>query len=407
MDSNFENFCSIPFLSIYLKEDIKDINEARPCCEYNQSFLKEHPKNIADYWNSKSYQNLRDLFNKRIMPRECQVCIDDEKNGITSKRQDFNKDYYKEAKYFYENQVTECPPPLYFDIRPSNYCNLECVMCNPYNSSSINERYKKYEDKSFFLYDDVYKGTHDDGWVDYLHKNAQYVTKICYAGGEPLLMPQVISSINWQVENGYSKNVDIKFLTNATIFRSKWVDLFPKFKRVEFNLSIDGVGDTIEYVRFPTKWKVVEKNLRLFKDLNDNHDNIDVKVIPTIQLLNFVGFHKLVKLTKEYGFKIDVTPVYHSQNRDYLHYTRLTQDIRKKEVDLIRNELIDYDPDEHNFTEEMLQSLEHNEFSLGDDHHLFPQIVKFWDSYNPRKFIDTFPYLEYLLKNSNSFKKSA
>ena len=106
-----------------------------------------------------------------------------------------------------------------------------------------------------------------------------------------------------------------------------------KFKRVEFNLSIDGIGDTIEYVRFPTKWKVVEKNLNYFKELNDKHDNIDVKIIPSIQLLNFVGFYKLVKLSKEYGFRMDVTPVYHSQDRDYLHFTRLTQDIRKKEVD--------------------------------------------------------------------------
>ena len=176
--------------------------------------------------------------------------------------------------------------------------------------------------------------------------------------------------------------------------------MFPKFKRVEFNLSIDGIGDTIEYVRFPTKWKVVEKNLNYFKELNDKHDNIDVKIIPSIQLLNFVGFYKLVKLSKEYGFRMDVTPVYHSQDRDYLHFTRLTQDIRKKEVDLIRKELQDYDTEEHNFTEDMLESLENSKFSLGEDNHLFPQIVKFWDSYNPKKFLDTYPYLNYLLDNN-------
>lgn len=407
MDDTFKNFCSIPFLSMYLKENIRDTSDARPCCEYRGRFLTDDPVTVEGYWNSESYKKLRELFNKRIMPHECQVCIDDEKNGIVSKRQDFNKDFYNEAKYFYDNKLTECPPPLYYDIRPSNYCNLECVMCNPHNSSSIDDRYRKYEDKSFFLMDDVYNGTHDDGWVDYLHKNAEHIRKVCYAGGEPLLMPQVINSINWQVDNGYSEKVDLKFLTNATIFRSKWVDLFTKYKRVEFNLSIDGIGDTIEYVRFPTKWKVVEKNLKLFKELNDKYDNIDVKVIPTIQLLNFVGFHKLVNLTKTSGFKIDVTPVYHSQDKDYLHFTRLTQDIRKREVDLIRKELEDYDPKEHNFTEDMLISLEHNDFGLGEDHHLFPQIVKFWDSYNPRKFLDTFPYLDYLLKDSNSFKESA
>ena len=61
---------------------------------------------------------------------------------------------------------------------------------------------------------------------------------------------------------------------------------------------------------------------------------------------------------------------------------------------------LNFDPDEHNFTEEMLESLEHSEFSLGEDHQLFPQLVKYWDSYNPRKFLDTYPYLNYLLDNT-------
>ena len=91
---------------------------------------------------------------------------------------------------------------------------------------AIDDRYRKYEDKST---DDTYDGP-DDGWVDYLHKNAQHVRKYVMQVENLLLMPQVISSINWQVENGYSENVDIKFLTNATVFRSKWIDLFPNLK---------------------------------------------------------------------------------------------------------------------------------------------------------------------------------
>ena len=402
---NFPNFCSIPFLSMYLKEDISDNSSARPCCEYRGKFLSKPITNIDDYWNTQDYQNLRDAFNNRIMPKQCEVCINDENNGIRSKRMDFNDDYFKQAQYFFENKTVICPPPLYYDIRPSNYCNLECTMCNPYNSSAIDERYRKYEDKSFFLADDIYNGTHDDGWVDYLENNAQYIKKICYAGGEPLLMPQVIENINWLVDNGYSKNIDIKFLTNATVFRSKWVELFPKFNRVEFNLSIDGVGDTIEYVRYPSKWTVVEKNLKFFKTLNDEYDNIDVKIIPSIQLLNFVGFHKLVKLSKDLGFKMDVTPVYHSQDRDYLYFTRLPNDIRQHEVELIKKELVDYDSFQHNLNDELLDSLANSKFNLGNDHNLFPQMVKYWDSYNPVKFLQQYPYLDYLLKDSNSYKK--
>ena len=189
------------------------------------------------------------------------------------------------------------------------------------------------------------------------------------------------------------------------MFRSKWVELFPKFNRVEFNLSIDGVGDTIEYVRYPTKWTVVEKNLKFFKTLNDEYDNIDVKIIPSIQLLNFVGFHKLVKLSKDLGFKMDVTPVYHSQDRDYLYFTRLPNDIRQHEVELIKKELVDYDSFQHNLNDELLDSLANSKFNLGNDHNLFPQMVKYWDSYNPVKFLQQYPYLDYLLKDSNSYKK--
>lgn len=395
MKDDFPNFCSVPFLSMYLKENLTT-DLARPCCEYRGKFLNEKIENVDEYFNSNSYKKLRQAFNSRIMPKNCITCVNDEKSGIESKRIDFNNDYYDQAKYFYENKTTECPPPIYYDIRPSNYCNLECVMCNPDNSSAIDKRYKEYDNESFYLKHFTYKNQHDDNWVDFLYKNAKYIKKICYAGGEPLLMPQVINSINWFVDNGYSENIEIKFLTNATVFRSKWVNLFPKFKRVEFNLSIDGVGDVIEYVRYPTKWNVVEKNLKFFKQLNEEYKHVDVKLIPSIQLLNFVGFHKLIRLGKQLNFRMNVTPVYHSQDNDYLYFTRLPVELRQKEVKLIRQELEDYN--DHNLNDSILENLANSPFDIGKDNHLFQQMVKFWDSYNPNKFIDMYPYLDYLLQ---------
>ena len=70
---------------MYLKENIKDTKDARPCCEYRGRFLTNDLLMLQAI-GIVNRTGPRDLFNQRInMPRECKVCIDDEKNGIYQK----------------------------------------------------------------------------------------------------------------------------------------------------------------------------------------------------------------------------------------------------------------------------------------------------------------------------------
>jgi hypothetical protein len=57
------------------------------------------------------------------------------------------------------------------------------------------------------------------------------------------------------VDQGYSKNIDIHYNTNATQDPSQeQFNLWDKFGRVDIAFSIDNIGDRFEYERYGAKW---------------------------------------------------------------------------------------------------------------------------------------------------------
>ena len=50
------------------------------------------------------------------------------------------------------------------------------------------------------------------------------------------------------------------------MFNQKLYNELSKFKETWFILSIDGIGDTYNYIRHPGDWKIVNSNVNKFKD---------------------------------------------------------------------------------------------------------------------------------------------
>lgn len=396
----YKNFCSFPFTGIYGQQH--GLKKYRPCCEWQGEFKQKY-SSAEEIWNSAEYRRVRRAFNNRQMPNECIVCVKDEQQGIESMRQWHNKEYRKEADYYYNNQKVVIDSPIYWDMRPSNYCNLECVMCNPENSSAISSRIDtwlktfKLTDKETSVLNSPIGEINEDSYYEFMKSNVEHVKEILFAGGEPFLMPQVLHLLEWLTENKHSQNIRLRILTNGTVFRSKWMDMLKSFKSLTLLISLDGVEEVVEYARYPNKWSTLEKNVLRFSELN-KQPNCSVELNPCVHIMNFVGLHRLFSFAKENNLNIAPTLVWQAQGyKDYLHISRVKPDILEEEIQKCKLVLEGWGKSKD--AKSFINSIGTIEFTKGEHNTEFNVFVNYLDSHRPIKFLEQYPYFDYLINN--------
>ena len=88
------------------------------------------------------------------------------------------------------------------------------------------------------------------------------------------------------VDEGYAKDCNLRYNSNGLELPDKLFKLWEHFKEVRFNFSIDAYGERNNYIRYPSKWEEVAKNLKkLDENTKDNRGN---NIACAIQLL-YVG----------------------------------------------------------------------------------------------------------------------
>ena len=389
----YPGFCVLPFTSLY------GGRESMPCCEYKGEI--DTPENwtstpIDELWHSEKFQNVRRKFYKQKLPNECTICIQDEQQGIESKRQYSNKKFEEKTNRYYNIPTLTPDVPTDYDMRLSNYCNLECVMCGPNHSTAIASRITDYpQSDDFHIKVRLATYRKNTEYFSYMKQHISKVKKILLAGGEPFLMPDVIEFLKQLSESKATPNIDLRILTNGTVFRSQWIEYLSSYKSLTIQVSLDGVGNVLEYVRYPNRWKKVYNNLKQLKELQNQNENIQINLNPCVHLLNLTGIHKVLETGIEFGFNVSPSFVYEANGHDYLRISRLKDDVRNKEADILEQKAKTYH--RHSFDEAFINSIRQAKFDLGKHNDQFKQIVKYWDSHKHVKFLDLYPHLDYLV----------
>lgn len=392
-------FCILPFTTLYVEN-----NRVRLCCESEEKTEKHITPDttVTDVWNSDFYKNTRKEMLSGNLPDFCRICRLNEQAGEESKRQWENKNYTKlieDINNFNSETVTS---PINFDVRPSNKCNLECAMCNGIASTAITKRVSEYK-KTTGIKDFVIKVGTD--WtdnrfiIDHVKKYSDQIRIIKFCGGEPFLIQEVIDIIDHLVESGHAKNIRVGFITNGTVVRSKWFsERLIHFKDVKLNVSLDGIGAVGEYVRYPSKWSVVDSNLKVFKTLSEKYKNIRLSLAPVIHLLNALHLDEVLEYAAINDINIALNPVYQASNELYLSTDLLTDDLRLLAHDRMMTVLNKYPKMSFQLGRGFITNLK--EVSQSKDPRAIQklnQAVKYWDSHRKTKFLDMYSYLEYLL----------
>jgi pyruvate-formate lyase-activating enzyme len=302
---------------------------ARPCCvvsprfdlyTYTTRYDNEKHKNLApphrkyevaetfkDFVNAEFLKSVRTQLRNGEWPDICRSCQKMEEAGLKSYRQshnDMNKDHidYDFEKMEEDGSVTE-DAIEYLDITLGNQCNLKCRSCNPYCSHSWIEESKQVEFEetkwNLFSFQHIER-TSNDPWYKYSFENDYFTNAlpnlkgINFIGGEPLVVKEHYDWLEKIVDSGHAKNIHLTYNTNGTTIPDTLLDLWENFKSINIGLSVDAYGDLAYYVRFPSKWKNIERNSQKLADYAQSRGLLTVHLHTTISLLNIHDLPQLL-----------------------------------------------------------------------------------------------------------------
>jgi organic radical activating enzyme len=308
-------FCVLP----WIHQAVRNNGTVRVCCQTNQgsnkgllkkddnTFFNAGSDSLPTARNAELLKKIRLNMLNNEWSQECTRCQTEESTGIRSRRiyeqqrwTDFKFEDAKKLTALDGTIQTNEIPVQYFDLRFGNKCNLKCRSCSPTDSNSWYEDYynlwgSKYQDGQFSVIlekdedgivlpdKNIYDWYQADHFWNNLKKNASSIRQIYMVGGEPLLITEHYNFLEKCIDLDYAKNIEIEYNSNGTVLPEKALDLWKHFKKVRLGISIDGVAEINDYIRFPSKWALIEKNL---DRLDTTDENIDVWIAHTVMALN-------------------------------------------------------------------------------------------------------------------------
>lgn len=323
-------FCVLPWIHFATRPN----GDMRLCCSSNASgagvdhtvglvkneigvpanFGKDTPMSA---WNNEYMRSVRTTMLDKGIPSSCSKCFEEESKGIASKRVWETGTWIQEEGIDIEDLVRQTQDDgtipeklIYLDLRLGHTCNLKCVMCSPHDSSSWVADHKKVyplfqskELKEQMAWD---RKTFNNFW----HENPEFwkemyaqipnLKQVYFAGGEPLMIREHKWFLEEIIRQGYADKILIRYNTNGLLIDDEVIDLWKQFKKVKVGFSIDDIGDRNYYIRYPSDWSIIEKNLH---KLDNTPDNIHVSIATAIQILNIKTLPELAKWKIEQNFK--------------------------------------------------------------------------------------------------------
>jgi MoaA/NifB/PqqE/SkfB family radical SAM enzyme len=443
-----KTFCVLPWIHLATRPN----GDARLCCGSNASqatkgildagLVKKENGEVANFgkdtlqqaFNNEYMRDVRKTMLEGKIPSSCSKCFEEEHNGILSKRIWEMYEWDKDGIDFKElidntDESGKVPPEIrYFDIRLGHTCNLKCVMCTPHDSSKWVQDHKKiipilnsqvvlsqisWDQKDF-----------DNTWYeksefwDEVFEQIPHIQQMYFAGGEPLMIKEHHRFLEEIIKRGYEKQITLRYNTNGIFVDDHIIDLWSKFKKVKVAFSIDATDIRNHYIRYPSEWDVIVKNLHR---LDNTPDNIHIGIACAVQVFNIKHIVDFAKWKIQQNFKkINQYPVENylvgggiiNMHMLYIPTFLSARILPKEDKDEIRQQILEFkdwlyenytkDPvfwEENPYGWQRWQSILN--FIDAEDHtHLLPDFKEYVNKLDSIRNIDSktiFPELKHLL----------
>jgi sulfatase maturation enzyme AslB (radical SAM superfamily) len=271
---NEKTFCVNPWISINYQFG----DGYRPCCVYGSNLKFT---SIKQYANSTELATLKKQLLAGVPAKECAYCWQEESQGYSSKRLRDNQQFSQVFDYKYKPALESTLDEFVrYYVRLGNHCNLRCVTCRDDVSTGWISENKKFGDPASLPM--MLKKT-DPIWQS-LRDRAAGIGMIEFIGGEPFMMleREQADLFKYLVKTGHSKHITLLYTTNGTRMPDEQLEYWQHFKRVDIDISIDGIGSRFEYLRFPASWDTVVKNIQQYKKI----PKVKLLILHTVSILN-------------------------------------------------------------------------------------------------------------------------
>ena len=245
----------------------------------------KHQIKPSEFWHGDVRATALDkMFNGNSV-KGCDKCYANEKNNTPSSRLFYN----------IYNDTTSKDLPTIVDLDFSNFCNLKCLMCNPVRSSewAKDQGHSNNGIKSISM-----------ELIDDLVTISDHIEQMTIQGGEPSIMKEYEYYFECLDNKNLLGNIDLQVITNATNVNTKFYKLLEGFKSVRLSVSIDAFGEANNYIRWPSDFAQIEKNLIKMSDLRNN---VKVEILNSVNILSMFNYYDFLvwckKIESVYGKK--------------------------------------------------------------------------------------------------------
>ena len=249
--------CKAPWSHIW----VETTGEIKPCCIFGGNPYSKY-KSVLDAFNSEENKIIRSRMQSDEVLEECKGC----------------KMYHDFDQY----DISE-PAIRSIEISFDNNCNFKCVTCESKFSYLWYTEDKELLDMGFDRIP-FYKFENQTR----IDLDLTKLEKIKFAGGEPIMSKRALEMLE---SLPYPENVELHFNTNNSFFPKRWMPILKKLKRVIVILSIDGVNEVGEFVRYGYKQSKQDRNFKKWLDTVAKYKNIFINVNYVSHGLNILDYH--------------------------------------------------------------------------------------------------------------------
>jgi hypothetical protein len=348
---------------------------------YNQCCLSTTPLTFVDKnlvnWTDKDFIENRQTNNANQWLPGCWQCESLEKTHVKSFRQSMIEKF---------GVVKNLSGPQRIDLIFDRSCNLACRTCGPQSSTFWQ---KHLVDNSIGFQKNVNNKDNSEKIHSILKSmDLSNLRMLQFCGGETLLgnnywnVAEIVSTL---VPNAKTV-LEIGFQTNGTQpIDKKHYDTIEKFQLVKILISIDGIGDRFEYLRWPANWNQVTDNILTLKETLPS--NVMFFVQECTSCLNLYYYNEVSTWVKEnFNTNREGDPTNHTTQlaaRTYLTVNAITQEYVNalKGTDMIHM-LSPTWQENPNIIKTFLRETEKFDLIRGQDwKKTFPEVAEFYSRY--------------------------